>query len=93
MVTEHDTGPGAADAATAAEAASTGEPRVDEAIRRLTELDDLPLSEHPRVYERVHEQLVEVLGELHVGQGPASPASPAAQAPRAGHGGARHEHE
>lgn len=91
MVTEHDTGSGAADAAAAAaETASTGEPRVDEAIRRLTELDDLPLSEHPGVYERVHEQLVEVLGELHAGQGQA-PQAP--RAPEAGHEGPRHEHE
>jgi hypothetical protein len=54
----------------AGETASTGDPRVDAAIRRLTELDDLPLSEHPGVYERVHEQLVEVLDEVHAGQSP-----------------------
>ncbi len=89
MATEHDAGSGAgpavpaqsADAAAAGEMASTGEPRVDAAIRRLTELDDLPLSEHPAVYERVHEQLVEVLGELHAGQSPA------------GRGGTQHDHE
>jgi hypothetical protein len=46
---------------------NTGEPRVDAALRRLDELGDLPVSEHPAVYERVHEQLVEVLGELHQG--------------------------
>jgi hypothetical protein len=75
MAMEHDTGSGpdhgAASSAPdqpASELASTGEPRVDAAIRRLTELDDLPLSEHPRVYERVHEQLVDVLGELHAGR-------------------------
>jgi hypothetical protein len=87
MVTEHDTGSGVAGAAAAAETASTGEPRVDEAIRRLTELDDLPLSEHPGVYERVHEELVEVLGDLHVGD------RPAPQAPAARPGSTRHEHE
>lgn len=78
MAMEHDKGSGADQMAAssapdqqAPELASTGEPRVDVAISRLIELDDLPLSEHPAVYERVHEQLVEVLGELHAGQGPA----------------------
>ena len=60
-------------------AASTGEPRVDAAVLRLAELDDLPVSEHPPVYERVHEELVEVLGELHAGQSQAGQA-------QAGHG-------
>ncbi len=44
--------------------ATTGEPRVDDALRKLSELDDLPVSEHPAVFERVHGQLVDVLGEL-----------------------------
>ena len=48
-------------------AAPTGEPRVDAALGGLDELGELPVSEHPAVYERVHEQLVEVLGELHPG--------------------------
>jgi hypothetical protein len=47
--------------------AATGEPRVDEALGRLSELDDLPVSEHPGVFERVHSQLVDVLGELRPG--------------------------
>ena len=46
---------------------STGEPRVDAVVGRLGELDELPVSEHPGVYERIHEQLVDVLGELHHG--------------------------
>ena len=46
---------------------ATGEPRVDAALGRLSELDELPVSDHPGVYERVHEQLVDVLGELHQG--------------------------
>lgn len=45
----------------------TGDPRVDAALGRLSELDELPVAEHPGVYERVHEQLVDVLGELHQG--------------------------
>jgi len=46
---------------------ATGEPRVDAALGRLSELDELPVSEHPGVFERIHEQLVDVLGELHHG--------------------------
>jgi hypothetical protein len=45
----------------------TGEPRVDDTLRQLGELSDLPVSEHPAVFERVHSQLVEVLGELRSG--------------------------
>ena len=47
----------------------TGEARVDEALRRLGELGDLPVSEHPPVFERVHSSLVNVLGELRSGVG------------------------
>jgi hypothetical protein len=46
---------------------ATGDPRVDAAIGRLGELDELPVSDHPGVYERIHERLVDVLGELHQG--------------------------
>jgi hypothetical protein len=46
---------------------ATGEPRVDAALGHLSELDEMPVSQHPGVYERVHEQLVDVLGELHQG--------------------------
>lgn len=48
---------------------ATGEPRVDEAMRRLAELGDLPVAEHPPVFERVHASLVDVLGELRPGAG------------------------
>jgi hypothetical protein len=48
---------------------ATGEPRVDQAMRRLGELDNLPVSEHPQVFERVHASLVDVLGELRSGAG------------------------
>jgi hypothetical protein len=49
------------------EADGTAEERVDEALRPLDGLGDLPTSEHPAVFERVHSQLVEVLGELRSG--------------------------
>jgi hypothetical protein len=45
----------------------TGDPRVDAAIGRLAELDGLPVAQHPQVFEAIHGQLVEVLGELHSG--------------------------
>ncbi len=46
---------------------ATGEPRVDEALGHLGELEGRQVSEHPAVFERVHAQLVEVLGELRSG--------------------------
>lgn len=66
--------PGSTDSSGATQAAgepavrhATGEPRVDGVLRRLDELSDLPVSEHPPVFERIHGQLVEVLGELRSG--------------------------
>jgi hypothetical protein len=43
---------------------ATGDRRVDAALRHLGALGNLPVSEHPPIFERVHGQLVEVLGEL-----------------------------
>jgi hypothetical protein len=51
----------------------TGEPRVDAALRLLDRLPGLPVSDHPDLFEQVHAQLTEVLGELD--SGPAGPAS------------------
>lgn len=42
----------------------TGDPRVDEAVSRLSELPGLPVAEHPAVFEDVHRRLAETLGEL-----------------------------
>lgn len=50
--------------------AASGDPRVDHALTGLDGLADLPVSEHPAVFERIHGQLVEVLGELRSGPGP-----------------------
>jgi hypothetical protein len=60
---ETTTGP---DQALASEPAitSTGEPRVDAALGSLDELAELGVHEHPAVFERVHAELSEVLGEL-----------------------------
>jgi hypothetical protein len=46
--------------------AGTGEPRVDAALQRLDGLADLAVHEHPAVFERVHAELSEVLGELEL---------------------------
>jgi hypothetical protein len=42
----------------------TGEPRVDEALARLDELADQPVTEHRAIFDDVHRRLREVLGEL-----------------------------
>lgn len=46
---------------------ATGEPRVDAALAGLSQLPGLPVAEHPAVFEQVHRQLREVLGELDSG--------------------------
>ncbi len=43
---------------------ATGDPRVDEAVARLDDLAGLPVTEHPAVFEHVHQQLAEALGDL-----------------------------
>jgi hypothetical protein len=49
----------------------TGEPRVDAALKLLDRLPGLPVSEHSELFEQVHAQLSEVLGELESGPGTA----------------------
>ena len=39
----------------------TGDPRVDEVLRSLAVLDDLPVSEHVAVFESAHAALREAL--------------------------------
>jgi hypothetical protein len=51
-------------AAAAARQPGTGDPRVDAALRLLDRLPELPVSEHAPVFERVHAELTEVLGDL-----------------------------
>ena len=53
--------------------ARTGEPRVDAALKLLERLPGLPVSDHPELFEQVHAQLSEVLGELDSGPAPAGP--------------------
>jgi hypothetical protein len=54
-------------------AGTTGEPQVDEALRKLAGLAELPLNEHPAVFEQIHGALTGALGTLD----PASAAGPA----------------
>ena len=63
----------------------TGEARVDAAVARLGELAGRPVTEHPAVFEQVHRQLREVLGELDAGPDGAA-AQPAGAAPGAAAG-------
>jgi hypothetical protein len=55
------------DGAGAGTGVGTGEPRVDAALRLLDRLPGLPVSDHPELFEQVHAQLTEVLGELDSG--------------------------
>jgi hypothetical protein len=50
----------------------TGEPRVDAALKLLDRLPGLPVAEHPELFEQVHAQLADVLGELDSGAGGAA---------------------
>jgi len=60
---------------------TAGDARVDAALARLDELPDLPVTEHPSVFDDVHRRLEEVLDELdadrltNVGQAGADQAS------------------
>jgi hypothetical protein len=64
---------GGADAGGADAVPPTGEPRVDAALKLLDRLPGLAVSEHPDLFEQVHAQLSDVLGELD--SGPAGTAS------------------
>jgi len=50
-----ESGPGAEPA--------TGDSRVDEAVSQLEDLAGQPVAEHPAIFERVHQQLTEALGD------------------------------
>jgi hypothetical protein len=61
----------------------TGDARVDQALRRLGELDDLPLTEHAGVFEHIHGELTGALGTLDSGndQSPQAPIAPSQNRP------------
>jgi hypothetical protein len=43
---------------------TTGDPQVDAALRKLDGLAELPLNEHPAVFEQIHGALTGALGTL-----------------------------
>ena len=53
---------------------TTGEARVDAALKLLDRLSELPVSDHPELFEQVHARLSEVLGELESGPDATGPA-------------------
>lgn len=60
--------PGAiAPGSTPGSAVITGDPRVDQALGRLGELAELPLPEHPAIFEHIHAELTGALGTLDSG--------------------------
>jgi hypothetical protein len=61
----------------------TGDARVDQALRRLGELDDLPLTEHAAVFGHIHGELTGALGTLDSGndQFPQAPIAPSQNRP------------
>jgi hypothetical protein len=67
-----DPAPGSAGERVAGGSPGTGEPRVDAALRLLDRLPGLPVAEHPELFEQVHAQLTDVLGELDSGAGGAA---------------------
>jgi hypothetical protein len=49
---------------TPAERPVTGEPPVDDAIRRLDDLTEMPVSEHVGVFDESHRRLQDALADL-----------------------------
>jgi hypothetical protein len=54
-------------AGTAEAGLGTGDPRVDEALARLRELDSLPTAEQVPVLEDIHQRLQDALADLEGG--------------------------
>lgn len=73
----------AAPGSTPGSAVITGDARVDQALARLSELDDLPLTGHVAVFEHIHAELTGALGTLDSGndQFPQAPIAPSQNRP------------
>ena len=72
--------PAAPGEAGSAGAVTTGDTRVDEALRTLDDLAELPLHEHPALFEHIHAALAGALGTLDSGPEGIPPATPASAA-------------
>jgi hypothetical protein len=46
---------------------TTGDPQVDAALGKLADLAELPLNEHPAMFEQIHGALAGALGTLDSG--------------------------
>ncbi len=68
---------------------TTGDPQVDAALDKLADLAELPLNEHPAVFEQVHGALAGALGTLGSGSGTGDPGTghPGTGGPGTGHSG------
>ena len=54
----------------------TGDPRVDQAIAGLSDLDQIDLDDRPAVLQKVHDRLREILGELGTPGAPGTSGAP-----------------
>ncbi|HUY46849.1 MAG TPA: hypothetical protein VMV92_14115 [Streptosporangiaceae bacterium] len=64
-MTQND--PGVPGAASPPGTVTTGDTRVDDALHKLADLAELPLHEHPAVFEHIHGALTGALGTLDSG--------------------------
>ena len=67
-----------------ADPGTTGDPQVDAALDKLADLAELPLNEHPAVFEQIHGALTGALGTLDSGTGGPNTGGPNTGGPHTG---------
>jgi len=70
-----------------ADPGTTGDPQVDAALDKLADLAELPLNEHPAVFEQIHGALTGALGTLDSGTGGPDTSGPNTGGAGPGHPG------
>jgi hypothetical protein len=70
-----------------ADPGTTGDPQVDAALDKLADLAELPLNEHPAVFEQIHGALTGALGTLDSGTGGPNTGGPDTGGAGPGHPG------
>jgi hypothetical protein len=70
-----------------ADPGTTGDPQVDAALDQLADLAELPLNEHPAVFEQIHGALTGALGTLDSGTGGPNTGGPGTGVAGPGHPG------